>query len=220
LIPTTDLHAFLRSRRSIRRFKPDAVADEILERIMMTATYVPSAHHRQPWRFALLTDTSAKQRLGDAMGREFQRDLEMDSLPFADVEKKIKRSREKILAAPAIIILNADITEMDVYPDERRNRAEHLMAAQSVANAGMQLMLAAHAEGLGSVWICSPLFAQETVKRALDLPESWEPQAMIFLGYAAEAPDARLRKKLDEIALFVDHQRLIVDRGAKDGDVT
>src|SRR5689334_16833964 len=98
LIPTTDLHAFLRSRRSIRRFKPDAIADEILERVMTTATYVPSAHHRQPWRFALLTDTSAKQKLGDAMGHEFQRDLEMDSIPSAEVEKKVRRSREKILA--------------------------------------------------------------------------------------------------------------------------
>lgn len=133
------------------------------------------------------------------MGREFQRDLEMDGISSAELEKKVKRSREKIRSAPAIVILNADITEMDTYPDERRNKAEHLMATQSVANAGMQLLLAAHAEGLGSVWICSPLFAQETVKRALDLPDTWEPQAMIFLGYADETPEPRARKTVQEI---------------------
>jgi len=195
----TDLHTFLRSRRSIRRFKPDLVPDATIERILDTATYVPSAHHRQPWRFAVLTNAAAKEKLAEAMGREFQRDLEMDSIPTGEIEKKVRRSREKIVAAPVIVVLNADITEMDVYPDKRRNKAEHLMATQSVSNAGMQLMLAAHAEGLGSVWICSPLFAQETVRRALDLPETWEPQAMIFLGYAAETPQARERKSIQDI---------------------
>jgi coenzyme F420-0:L-glutamate ligase/coenzyme F420-1:gamma-L-glutamate ligase len=175
------------------------VPDAVIEQIITTATYVPSAHHRQPWRFAVLTDLSSREKLAEAMGREFERDLEMDGISPAELEKKVKRSRQKIRSAPAIIILNTDITEMDVYPDERRNKAEHLMATQSVANAGMQLMLAAHAEGLGSVWICSPLFAQETVKRALDLPETWEPQAMIFLGYADEAPQPRARKTLQEI---------------------
>jgi coenzyme F420-0:L-glutamate ligase/coenzyme F420-1:gamma-L-glutamate ligase len=194
-----DLHAFLRGRRSIRRFKSDPVPDVVIEQIIATATYVPSAHHRQPWRFAVLTDLSAREKLADAMGREFQRDLEMDGISSAELEKKVKRSREKIRSAPAIVILNADITEMDTYPDERRNKAEHLMATQSVANAGMQLLLAAHAEGLGSVWICSPLFAQETVKRALDLPDTWEPQAMIFLGYADETPEPRARKTVQEI---------------------
>ena len=74
------------------------------------------------------------------------------------------------------------------------------MATQSVTNAGMQLLFAAHAEGLGSVWVCSPLFAQETVQTVLDLQKSWEPQAMYFLGYPAETPQARDRKPIKEIS--------------------
>lgn len=133
------------------------------------------------------------------MAIEFQRDLEADVLSPDVIEKKVIRSRDRIISAPVVIILSVDMTDMDSYPDTRRKKAEYIMATQSVANAGMQFLLAAHAEGLGSVWVCSPLFAQKTVQVALDLPKSWEPQAMYFLGYPAEIPQLRERKPIKEI---------------------
>ena len=75
------------------------------------------------------------------------------------------------------------------------------MAVQSVANAGMQMLLAAHAEGLGGVWVCSPLFVQETIQNILELPKAWEPQAMFFIGYPQDIPEVRERKKLDEVTI-------------------
>ena len=134
------------------------------------------------------------------MAREFELDLEADSLPPEEIKKKVARSRDRIITAPVIIILCVDMSDMDTYPDARRKKAEYLMASQSAAGAGMQLLLAAHAEGLGSVWVCSPLFAQETVQAALNLPKSWEPQAMYFLGYPEEIPQARERKPISEIS--------------------
>jgi len=146
-----------------------------------------------------LTDLSVKTKLADAMGIEFERDLEKDGLPHAEIQKRISRSRERIISAPVLIILNVDMSDMDVYPDEKRNKAEYLMAVQSVANAGMQMLLAAHAEGLGGVWVCSPLFVQETIQNILDLPKTWEPQAMFFLGHSQDIPEVRERKHLDAI---------------------
>jgi Nitroreductase len=194
-----DLQHFLRTRRSIRRFKADPVPDSVIERILTTATYAPSAHHRQPWRFAVISNLSAKTNLANAMAIEFQHDLEADALSPEVVEKKVTRSRDRIISVPLVIILSVDMSDMDTYPDTRRKKAEYIMATQSAANAGMQLLLAAHAEGLGSVWVCSPLFAQETVQTALDLPKSWEPQAMYFLGYPVEIPEPRERKPIKEI---------------------
>jgi len=196
----TDLHTFLRTRRSIRRFKPDLIPDSVIEDILTTATFAPSAHHRQPWRFAVITEPSTKKKLAKAMAKEFELDLEADSLQPEEIEKKVARSRDRIITAPVIIILCVDMSDMDTYPDVRRKKAEYLMASQSAAGAGMQLLLAAHAEGLGSVWVCSPLFAQETVQATLGLPKSWEPQAMYFLGYPMEIPQARERKPISEIS--------------------
>jgi F420 biosynthesis protein FbiB-like protein len=199
-MPTkAELHAFLRTRRSIRRFKSDAVPDSVLTEILHTATFAPSAHNRQPWRFAVVTDASVKNNLAEAMTQEFQRELEADHLAPAEIIKRVARSRERIASAPVVVILNVDMSEMDSYPDTRRKKAEYIIATQSVANAGLQLLLAAHAEGLGGVWVCSPMFAQETVQQTLQLPQTWEPQAMFLLGYPAKQPEMRERKTVKEI---------------------
>jgi len=202
LTSTTELHNFLRTRRSIRRFKPDLVPDSVIKNILTTALSAPSAHNRQPWRFAVVTDPSVKRELAEAMSLEFQRDLETDGLPHEEIQKRVARSRERIVSAPVVIILNLDMSEMDVYPDRKRRQAEFRMAMQSVANAGMQILLAAHAEGLGAVWVCSPLFVQETIQNLLALPETWEPQAMFFIGYPDTHPKIRERKSLDEIVRY------------------
>ena len=203
LTNTTDLHNFLRTRRSIRRFKPDLVPDSVIENILTTATFAPSAHHRQPWRFVVMTDLSAKEKLADAMAQDFERDSQRDGLPAEKIQSQIKRSKERITSAPAAILLCLDMSEMDTYPDEKRSKAETMMAVQSVAAAGMQLLLAAHAEGLGGVWACWPLFAQETIQKTLNLSEAWEPQGMFFVGYPVDIPEARERKPLDEIILKI-----------------
>ncbi|MBE7534857.1 MAG: nitroreductase family protein [Anaerolineales bacterium] len=200
---TDNLHRFLRTRRSIRRFKPDPVPESVLTAILTTATYAPSAHHRQPWRFAILADAPAKTKLADAMATDFQRDLEGDGVPSGQIQQQIQRSKDRILSAPTIVLLCLDMTEMNVYSDRRRVKAEFRMTVQSVAAAGMQLLLAAHAEGLGGVWACWPLFAQTAIQQALHLPEVWEPQGMIFIGYPQQIPEARERKPLQDITLYL-----------------
>jgi len=201
-LTNTNLRDFLRSRRSIRRFKPDVVPDSVLSDILLTSTYAPSAHHRQPWRFVVIKDSSAKKHLADEMAIAFEKDLQQDNLSQEEVEKLINRSKSRINGAPVVVMLCLDMTDMNQYEDKKRNRAEFLTATQSVANAGMQLLLAAHAEGLGGVWVCSPIFAQETVQHALEIPKTWEPQAMFLIGYPAVVPDLRERKNIKEITIF------------------
>ena len=77
-----------------------------------------------------------------------------------------------------------------------------MMAVQSTAAAGMQLLLATHAEGLGGVWACWPLFAQDTIRTTLKLSDSWEPQGMFFIGYSEVIPDARQRKPTQETTIY------------------
>jgi F420 biosynthesis protein FbiB-like protein len=197
----TDLHDFLRTRRSIRRFKPDPVPDSVIQNILTTATFAPSAHNRQPWRFVVVTDSSVKVKLADAMAMDFQRDLERDGLAPEKIEAQIKRSKERITSAPLAVLLCLALSEMDSYPDEKRSKAEYLMAVQSAAAAGLQLLLAVHAEGLGGVWACWPLFAQETIQKTLGLSETWEPQGMFFVGYPDIIPEAKERKPRDAIVI-------------------
>ena len=198
-----DYQDFIRSRRSVRRFMQDRVPQEVLSRILETAAWAPSAHNFQPWRFVVLDSELPRARLADAMARDFRRDLQADGLPADDIEAQVQHSRQRIVEAPAAIMLCLETGEMVRYPDQRRQNAEYLMAIQSVAMAGQNLLLAAHAEGLGCVWKCAPLFAQETARGALDLPGSWQPQALILLGYPAKISPPRFRKEMHEIVLHL-----------------
>jgi F420 biosynthesis protein FbiB-like protein len=196
-----DLHHFLRTRRSIRRFTTDPVPASVIQNILTTAAFAPSAHNRQPWRFVVITDSTIKQNLAEAMAIDFERDLLHDGLSPEKIQAQIKRSKERITSAPVAILLCLDMSEMDSYPDKKRNHAEYIMAVQSVAAAGLQLLLAVHAEGLGGVWACWPLFAQETIQKTLNISETWEPQSMVFVGFPIDIPEARERKLLDAVAI-------------------
>ena len=200
-----NLHSFLRSRRSVRRFIPEPVETEVLIRILETATHAPSAHNRQPWRFAVITDPQQKSQLADLLAIDFQRDLTSDCLEPTEIATRLERSKNRINEAPVVVVLCMDASEMDVYSDHRGDRAqaERTMAIQSVAAAGLLLQLAAHAEGLSSVWICSPLFALQTVRQALDLSANWEPQAMFFIGRGAQPPKEKAFKKLEDVVKFL-----------------
>jgi len=137
------------------------------------------------------------------MAIDFEHDLKRDGLPTEKIQAQIKRSKERITSAPVAILLCLDMGEMDSYPDEKRQHAEQMMAIQSAAAAGMQLLLAAHAEGLGGVWACWPLFAQDTIRNSLNLSKSWEPQGMFFIGYPEVIPDVRERKEIGNISVFL-----------------
>jgi nitroreductase len=114
--------------------------------------------------------------------------------PASEIDARIARSIQRIHEAPVIILLCRDRAAVRSDTPE-----EHIMSIQSTAAAGTYLLLAAHAEGLGANWICWPLYAQEETRKALELPETWEPQAMYFLGWADEAPKGKVIRPVDEL---------------------
>lgn len=174
------------SRRSIRRYMPRPIPPELIDQLLEAAIWAPSAHNRQPWRFVVIERQDAKQRLATAMGAQLRRDLAADGAPPDLIERDAGRSHARITGAPLLILICLTMADMDHYPDARRAAHEAHMAAQSAAMAGQNLLLAAHALGLGACWMCAPLFCPEVVRAALSLPDDWEPQGLITLGYPAE----------------------------------
>lgn len=198
-----DEFRWLRKRRSIRRFSDRPVPVEMIHQILEAATWAPSSHNRQPWRMLVVTSQGPKTSLARAMGEDLRADLARDGLGPDEILAQVTRSHDRILQAPVCLVLCLDPTLGDRYPDPKRDQAEQVMGIQSVAMAGQNLMLAASSLGLGSVWMCAPLFAPEAVRNALDLPATWLPQGMILLGYPAKAPVDRPRYPVEEIAVFI-----------------
>lgn len=173
-------------RRSIRRYKPEPISDELIEQLLTAATWAPSAHNRQPWRFVVMTNAGTKHQLATAMGNRLRDDLTADNVPQEVIEKDVGRSYQRITNAPLLILLCLSMADMDSYPDAQRQQNEWLMAAQSTAMAGQNLLLAAHTLSLGACWMCAPLFCPDVVSQTLALPPDWQPQALITIGYPAE----------------------------------
>lgn len=188
-------------RRSIRRYRSEPVPHEVLERLLTAAIWAPSAHNRQPWRFVVITGSEMKQKLAEAMGQRWWRDLTREGWDEADIRAKVERSHQRLTQPPALVLGCVSMLDVEDHDEPRLQEAEHIMAVQSLSLALGNLMLAAHHEGLGSCWICAPLFAQAEVREALNLPADWEPQALITLGYAAEERTSN-RKSLAEVVVW------------------
>jgi F420 biosynthesis protein FbiB-like protein len=197
--PAEIFYSLVADRRSIRRYEASAVPAETLDRVLAAARWAPSAHNRQPWRFAMLTAFDWKDRLALAMGERLRRDRLADGDSVAAIEQDVARSYARITGAPVAIVVALDMADMDRYPDDRR-RAEHTMAVQSAAMAVQNLLLAAHAEGLGACWMCAPLFCSDVVTEALGLPKGWEPQAIVTLGRPAGPGKPATRRPIEEIS--------------------
>lgn len=198
-----DVVELIKTRRSIRKFKPTKVSRKVLDVVLDLAKWAPSAHNAQPWRIIVVDDETVKARLATAMGKAWLSDMLKDGVPKEKAEYIVKvESWQRITESPVVIIACLSMENMHKYPDRRRKRAEYIMGVQSVAAYVQNMLLLAHYHGLGACWICAPLFCQNAVRKVLGLPSEVEPQAMIIMGYPDEKPEPPPRRPLEMFSAF------------------
>jgi coenzyme F420-0:L-glutamate ligase/coenzyme F420-1:gamma-L-glutamate ligase len=189
-----ELSAAILTRHSIRRYLDRPVPPDLIDHLLECATHAPSSHNSQPWRFAVISNPIVLAQLAEQMGER----LRVDRLRAADrveeIDRDVARSRERITSAPVIIVVCLSIDTDDHY--------ERLMAIQSVAASIQNLLLAAHDVALGAGWMAAPLYCPDVVREVLQLPDDWEAQALITIGYPAD--DGRPRGRVDfrEITIY------------------
>ncbi|MCD6529164.1 nitroreductase family protein [Candidatus Bathyarchaeota archaeon] len=193
------LLVILKERRSVRKYRRRKVAKEVIERLIEFATWAPSAHNSQPWRFVVVEDFNVKVELAEAMAERWMKDLERDGVSVDERIKMREESINRFICSPILVVACITLEEMDKYPDARRQRCEWTMATQSLSAAIQNLLIAAAAYGLGTCWYCAPLFCKEEVRKVLDIPDDVEPQALITVGYPAEKPPAPARFPLSKV---------------------
>ncbi|HEY73709.1 MAG: hypothetical protein B6I35_09905 [Anaerolineaceae bacterium 4572_32.2] len=123
-ISPQSLLALLKGRRSIRRYRPDPVPDEMIEQLLEAGRWAPSASNRQPWVFVVVQDDAVRQQVAQHAAYYFIR--------WAHVEE-----------APLLIVLCGN----------GRNRIYRQFLHEDVGLAGSQIMLQAKALGLGTCWL-------------------------------------------------------------------
>ena len=179
-------------RRSIRKFKPQAVSKEQLAAVVNSGILAPSSKNRQPWRFVVVTGGSKKTALA-AMERGLEHEKRCPFLPesaefLPEAEHTLKIMRQ----APALIfvinILGADL-KRPLSVDER---VYEICNAQSIGAAVENMSLTAAELGLGSLWICNIFFAFDELTEFLHADGVL--YAALAVGYPDEDPPPRPRK--------------------------
>jgi nitroreductase len=178
-----DVNEAIYGRRSTREYATDAVDDETIRRLIDAAAHAPNASNEQPWAFTVVRDQDLLDRISQAAKAHMLATLspgpnaERYRISLVDPDFHI------FYHAPALILISGT--------------AQGSWVVEDCALAAENLMLAAHAAGLGTCWIG---FAQGYLntpegKGALGLPGAWVPVAPIIVGRPTTVPDPRARKE-------------------------
>ncbi len=176
------------TRRSVRSFAPEPVDPDQLRAALAEALTAPAPHHTHPVRFVWLRDRDRRTALLDAMGRAWREDLRGDDKTPESIDKRVHRG-QILYDAPEVVIPFLVPDGTHIYPDARRNAAEHTMFTVASGAAVGMLLVALSARDIGSCWIGSTIFAPTVVRAQLGLGAQWEPLGAIAIGYPPDRPD-------------------------------
>ena len=171
-------------RRLTRAFTVDPVDGAALRRAVGVALTAPAPHHSTPIRFGVVREPR-RTALLDAMAARWREHLEADGRPAEEVERRMRRG-DLLRRAPELVLAFRTGDGMHAYPDAARNLGERTMFTVAGGAAVLSLLVALAAEGLGSCWVGSTVFAADVVRRELGLPADWQPLGAVAVGVPAE----------------------------------
>jgi nitroreductase len=163
----------VKERRSIRDFQKKDIPEEVIDKLVGALIWAPSAGNLQARKFYFIKDARLKKELASAaMGQS------------------------SISAAPLVIVGCTDGSISSRYGE----RGVMLYSIQDVAASIMGMMLVAHENNLGTVWVGA--FREVEVSRVLDLPEDLRPVAIVPVGYPSRIPSPPSRVSKEQAIKF------------------
>ena len=180
------------TQRATRRFTDDPVDDELVERCLQAATHAPSAENLQPWEFVVVRDPEVRRAIGELTRDAWRAGGRAHSegrLPTKLLDEVDEGAEGGIAAAPVLVVVCGS-TE----------RALPQTLPSSVYPAVQNLLLAAHALGLGSAMTTLALLKGDELRDLLHLPPHLQPMAITPLGWPAKPPGPPRREPVSSKA--------------------
>ncbi len=196
-----DLLELVKKRRSTRRFKPDPIPDEYIEKIIEVARWAPSGFNQQPWEFIVVKKAELKKKVVEFC-KEYRRlapQMEATREAWQGIWKpEPVGSEADYTVAPVFIILFGDTRTNEGLPMTVRYDTSGLQVifTSSLANTFLYMHLAATTLGLASQWVSavhSP-YVHCMLKSLLGIPKEMEAYDMMALGYPAVKPRPKLMR--------------------------
>ena len=168
----------IKSRRSIRAYKPEQIKDEELQAILECGINAPSARNSQPWEIRVMRDKEAIDNLNKEV--------------IADMIEKRPEAKERFAGEDASVFFHAPTLLVVAYDTTQYwGMSDCGMLVQNILLAAESMNIGTCAVGCCREYIQSPK-AADFVK-SLNLPENYVVYLTVTLGYKDEAPDAKPR---------------------------
>lgn len=196
-----------RKRRSIRKYKPDPVPDEDIEKIVETARWAMSGANAQPWEFVVVKNAEIRAKIFELYSRHrkqtdvFNRTL-VPELRHP-VTGTLDAGERSFRDAPVIIVVCGDTrTLLATSLAAEIIGYERITYHMNMGNATMLMHLAAASLGLGTQWVSTSPIWEGELKALLAVPEWFTIPQIVPVGYADYTPPPPFRRKLDEIVHY------------------
>jgi nitroreductase len=163
-----DVFEAIHTRHSIGHVKPDPVPRALIEKTLAAAVQAPNHYRVRPWRFVVVTGVG-REKLGEVMAQSTKA-----SKPDA-TEEELQKDRAKPLRAPVVIAVAVDKPGL--------TKAKEIENVCATAAAVQNMLLAAHALGLGAMWRTGPSATDPAIKELFGWEADQHLIGFIYLGY-------------------------------------
>lgn len=213
-ITPDQLLQFLASRRTVRDWQPHRVERARIEALIEAAVTAPSASNKQAWRFFVVDE---RERL-QAMARSVQERLDdLLALLPADVQPQVHDYGQyfvRFADAPVVIaaayrplaVLSHLLADVASVPEALARDIDQMEQHSGVVSVGLaiqNLLLAAHAAGLGASCLAGPLIAVDALKQHCEVPQGWTLACLVALGHPLQLPSSPGRKQANSVTRWV-----------------
>lgn len=182
---TMDIFEAIRTRRSVRRFSDRHVEEEKVVAMLDAARMAPSWANMQCWHYVVVRDTSAKNAISE---------LTYVESFFSPLGYKVNPAKKGVAEAPVVIIACADPKKSGALWDQPYYMTDVGIAAQN-------MMLAAHALGLGTVFV--GVFDEQRLRELVAIPPDIRIVGVFPVGYPLEPGKAGPpRRELKELVSY------------------
>ena len=203
----------MQSRRSIRKFRPEIPDRAMIDRLIAAAVTAPSASNKQPWRFVMVTNAGIKTRMAQSVRAAVERAAGCIEPHFESAFRAYGDYFTRFESAPVVIVplfrplkLLSQMVRPGLSPGDLANIdcMEHRSGIVSASLAMENILLMAHASGLGGSGLTGPLIAMDDLREILSVPHGWDIVALIAVGYPDEEPPAPGRKALGDVTRWIE----------------
>lgn len=210
------LEKLIKGRRSIRKWKPENISDELLKKAVELGAWAPNGGNYQGWQFIIVKNRPLIKKMADSLQSVVDKVASWpEAQSWPEEIKRYQKNGAFFRNAPVCIgvlmteyqsLMDRVLRTREAFDPEAKEilsfRRSAPTAIQSAAAAVTTMLLVFQQMGLGACWLGAPLHAKKEIEALLEVPKGLALICLVAVGYPDESPRGE-RKPIDQVLKFI-----------------